>query len=76
MACISHGIKVPETIALAGYGDNKLSSMLPVPMTTIKIKAEEIGEVAAQLVVDRLNDLEDRQKIHDIGYVLIVREST
>jgi LacI family transcriptional regulator, gluconate utilization system Gnt-I transcriptional repressor len=76
MACMSHGIKIPETVAIAGYGDNKLSSMLPVPMTTIKIKAKEIGEVTARLVVDRLNGLEDRQKIHDIGYELIIREST
>jgi LacI family transcriptional regulator, gluconate utilization system Gnt-I transcriptional repressor len=63
-------------LPLPGIEGNKLSLMLPVPMTTIKIKAEEIGEVAARLVVDRLNGLEDRKKIHDIGYELIIREST
>lgn len=76
MACMSNSIKIPETIGIAGFGDNKISSMLPVPMTTIKIKAQEIGEVTARLVVDRLNGLEDRKKIHDIGYELIIREST
>jgi hypothetical protein len=35
-------------------------------MTTIKIKAWEIGEVTACLVADRRNGLEDRKKIPNL----------
>ena len=75
MACLSQGIAIPETVAIAGFGDLSLSALLPVPLTTVRIKSHIIGERAAQLVVDRLAGVELTEKVVDVGYDIVVRQS-
>lgn len=74
--CLSHGIRVPEDIAIAGFGDLSHSALLPVPMTTVQIRGRAIGERAAEIVFDRLQGKEADQSVHDIGYSLMIRKST
>lgn len=75
MACLANGISVPGDVAIAGFGDLSLSAMLPVPLTTIKIPAREIGERAAQLVLERLNGAPVQHRTLDVGFELMIRES-
>ncbi|WP_306118063.1 MULTISPECIES: LacI family DNA-binding transcriptional regulator [unclassified Roseitalea] len=75
MACMAMGVAIPDRVAIAGFGDLKLSALLPVPLTTIRIKAEQIGETAARLVLDRLDGMEPDTRMVDVGYDLIIRES-
>ncbi|HEV7277502.1 MAG TPA: LacI family DNA-binding transcriptional regulator [Devosiaceae bacterium] len=76
LACLSQGISIPETVAIAGFGDLKLSPLLPVPMTTVKIKSEEIGRRAAECVVARLRgEDEEAGRMVDVGYEIMIRES-
>lgn len=75
MACLSQGISIPGTVAIAGFGDLSLSPLLPVPLTTIKVKSHEIGERAAQLVVERLLHGGQQSAIIDVGYQLAARRS-
>ena len=75
MACLTRGIRVPEDVAIAGFGDLSISRLMPVPMTTIRIRAQEIGQRAAELVVQRLNKDCDRASIEDVGFELMIRES-
>ncbi len=74
--CLSNGIDVPKDVAIAGFGDLSLSSLLPVPMTTVRIRGRIIGERAAELVFARLRGGEADQAVHDIGYSLQIRKST
>lgn len=74
MACLSEGISVPDTVAIAGFGDLSLSALLPVPLTTVRVKSREIGEQAARLVVKRLNGAET-ESVVDVGYDIVVRQS-
>lgn len=75
MACLSQGIAIPDTIAIAGFGDLNLSALLPVPLTTVKVPAKEIGDKAARLVVGRLKGDAVEGKEFDVGYEIMVRES-
>jgi len=75
MACLACGLKMPEDIAVAGFGDLKLSALLPVPLTTIHVPSEEIGIRAARLVIDRLGEAEIQTAAHDVGYEIKVRQS-
>lgn len=75
MACLSQGISIPGKVAIAGFGDLSLSPLLPVPLTTIKIKSSEIGERAAKLVVQRLEGGEQENCVIDVGYELVARQS-
>ena len=74
--CMSHGVRVPEDIAIAGFGDLSISSLLPVPMTTVRIRGRMIGERAAEQVFARLAGDESNPAVHDIGYSLQIRKST
>ena len=75
MACLANGITIPDTVAIAGFGDLSLSSLLPVPLTTVRVKSHEIGERAAHLVIDRLRGAELESRIVDVGYEIVVRRS-
>ncbi|KUF08682.1 LacI family DNA-binding transcriptional regulator [Pseudoponticoccus marisrubri] len=74
--CMSNGVRVPQDVAIAGFGDLSLSALLPVPMTTVQIKGRAIGETSARLVMDRLEGGAEGAPTHDIGYHLQIREST
>ncbi|MCR9136984.1 MAG: LacI family DNA-binding transcriptional regulator [Alphaproteobacteria bacterium] len=74
-ACLSEGIRIPADVAIAGFGDLSASALLPVPMTTIKIRATEIGECAARMVMQRLQDEPIDERAADIGYELKIRKS-
>lgn len=74
--CLSHGVSVPDEVAIAGFGDLSLSALLPVPMTTVQIKGRAIGEVSASLVLSRLEGVTDASATRDIGYHLQIRKST
>ncbi|UWQ19817.1 LacI family DNA-binding transcriptional regulator [Jannaschia sp. M317] len=74
--CLSNGVRVPQDVAIAGFGDLSLSSLLPVTMTTVNIPGRTIGERAAELVFDRLQGSEAEREVHDIGYSLKIRNST
>lgn len=74
--CLSNGVRVPDDVAIAGFGDLSLSALLPVPMTTVQIRGRAIGERSASLVLDRLEGRAESAATHDIGYHLQIREST
>lgn len=75
MACLSSGIRIPEEVAIAGFGDLSLSALLPVPMTTVRIRAQDMGERAANLVLGRLEGKTCSKSGQDIGYDLKIRKS-
>lgn len=52
--CQRRGIKVPDQIALAGFGAYDISEICVPAMTTIDPKPMEIGEGAADLVLELL----------------------
>ena len=74
--CMSHGVRVPEDVAIAGFGDLSISYLLPVPMTTVRIRGHAIGTHSAKLAHTRLSGGSMNQTVHDIGYSLQIREST
>ncbi len=54
MVCLASGIDIPGEIAIAGFGGFEVASALPIPLTTIRSPRYEMGEMSAQLVLDRL----------------------
>jgi len=52
--CLSNAVRVPEDIAIAGFGDLSHSALLPVPMTTVQIRGRAIGERTAEIICKRL----------------------
>lgn len=47
---LEHGIRVPEELAVTGFGDNPYLEMLPVPLTTFAVPVEEMCAKTIELL--------------------------
>lgn len=56
------GLSVPDDVALVGYNDIPVAAQLPVPLTTVRSPAHDIGAVA----LDRLLDLVDGRDVESV----------
>jgi LacI family gluconate utilization system Gnt-I transcriptional repressor len=73
--CVRRGIAVPETIAIAGYDDLEIAAELVPALTTVRMPRYEIGQVAARLMDACLDGRQPAERVHDLGYTLIERDS-
>ena len=73
-----HGLKIPADIALAGFSNTNMTSLLDPPLTTVEQPSYEIGKTAAQLLMEQINSNDEKfvPKFKVIKTHLIVRGST
>lgn len=69
------GIDVPETLAIAGFGDFELARHLNPPLTTVSVDIDAIGDQAAELLLKRLRGEKTDQTTVDVGYRIVRRGS-
>jgi LacI family gluconate utilization system Gnt-I transcriptional repressor len=69
------GIRVPDDIAVIGFGDLEFAADLTPSLTTIKIDGAVMGKHAARFLMQRARGQRIEQPLVDIGFSLIVRES-
>jgi LacI family gluconate utilization system Gnt-I transcriptional repressor len=75
MECRRRGLRVPQDIAIAGFADLELAAELEPALTTVKVHATRIGEVAADMLVARLRgETLDSTRV-DLGFEVMVRAS-
>ena len=74
---LAHGGRVPEDIVVVGYDDIPFAACSQVPLTTVKIPVWQIGELAAEVLFDRLDGRrpEKRQRVL-LSPELVVRASS
>jgi LacI family transcriptional regulator len=48
------GLRVPRDLSIAGFDDLDWASQLPPGLTTMALPAREVGQLAADYLVDRL----------------------
>lgn len=53
------GYKIPDNISIVGFDDIYLSRFLKPPLTTVKQPIYEIGKIAAEILLDRINNPEE-----------------
>lgn len=69
------GIAVPAQLAVMGFGDLAFAKDLAPSLSTVRIDGTLIGQMAAKLIVDRLHEQSVTERIHDIGFSIITRNS-
>lgn len=52
---LERGLRVPEDIAVVGYDDIPYAAYAQVPLTTVAIPMRRMGELAAEILFDRLD---------------------
>lgn len=70
------GVKVPEQLAVVGFGDLEFAADLQPALTTVRIDGMAIGRQAAQFIVDRAEGREVGARVVDVGFSIVSRGST
>lgn len=73
----ARGRRVPEDIAVMGFGDLEFAADLHPRLTSVRIDGAGIGSLAAELILRRIEGLAGRgaERI-DVGFEIVEREST
>lgn len=76
LECQRRGIAVPDRLAIAGLGDLEIARELTPALTTVRIPAYEIGRRAGEIVVARLGGEPAGERVIDLGFSVLARESS
>jgi LacI family gluconate utilization system Gnt-I transcriptional repressor len=83
LACQALGLSVPGDLAITGFGDYEIAAELKPALTTIHVPSVQIGEEAANIILQRLNTARSgateaglKARKVELPYQLMVRGST
>ena len=69
------GIAVPGRLAVVGFGDIDFAQTVSPSLTTVRIDGTRMGQTAAQLIADRAEGKAVFERVVDIGFSIVERES-
>lgn len=72
----ARGLSVPGRVSIMGFGDVPfLADMVPA-LSTVRINGVEIGRRAARFLIDRAEGREVEQRVVDVGFSIVERDTT
>lgn len=69
------GIAIPGDISLAGFDDNAIARTVRPRLSSVRQPLEEMGEVACQILVDRLRHMARGFQHKQVPFEIMARES-
>ncbi len=75
LECPQRNVPVPDRIAIAGFGDQEITTRIVPSLTTVRVPREEIGHRAGAMLLDRLHGRPVQPKSVDVGFQIIERSS-
>ncbi|MDY4480104.1 MAG: gluconate operon transcriptional repressor GntR [[Pasteurella] aerogenes] len=73
--CQRLGIRIPQEMAIAGFHGHDVGQSMTPQLATVVTPRLEIGQRAAQELLDRLNDLPQTSSLINLGYQIHLGES-
>lgn len=70
------GIVVPERMAIAGFGGSEITGAINPPLTTIRFPRRDMGRLAAQTLIERIEGRAAPGVRIDVGFELLARGTT
>jgi LacI family gluconate utilization system Gnt-I transcriptional repressor len=71
----ARGIAVPARLAVVGFGDLTFAADLHPALTTVRIDGTSIGRHAARFILDRVEGREPAERVIDVGFQIVERDS-
>lgn len=71
----SRGISIPDELALVGFGDQPYAAHTHPALTTIRFDRARIGRTAAEAMLARINGQNVEQRVVDVGFSIVERET-
>ena len=69
------GLAVPKDVAVVGFGDFPISQFAATPLTTMRVRFREIGELACGMLLDLVDGSGDPTRRIELECELVVRRS-
>jgi LacI family gluconate utilization system Gnt-I transcriptional repressor len=74
--CHRRGWKIPQDIAIAGYGDTELAAQLFPRLTTVRVPRYQMGRKSIEVLSRQIAGEAGLPKIVPIPFVIVERETT
>lgn len=76
--CIERGLRLPEDVAVVGFSDIDILQKLNIPLTSVNIPQQRMGETAGRILLDLIDNPEHRKTppVVTMPVSLVVRQST
>lgn len=69
------GIAIPDDIGVMGFGDLAFSACTAPPLSTVYLDREKVGSQAAEKLLKRIRGEEMVDKVLDVGFAMVTRET-
>jgi len=76
LKCLEKGIRIPEDLAVAGFGDLEVARHLVPGLTTVRIRSYEMGQSAAAILLGAIRGEPIAKRVIDTGFEIVARGST
>jgi LacI family gluconate utilization system Gnt-I transcriptional repressor len=73
--CMRRGISVPRELAIMGFADLPIANSIEPRLTSMQVRAGEMGLRAGQMLMAHLEGEGARQRVVDLGFAVVERES-
>lgn len=70
------GLRIPEDIAVIGYDNISISDYLPISLSTIDTHSYRIGQMAAEMLIEKIEHPDSPLRQVILKPELVIREST
>jgi len=74
--CQRRGIPVPHDMGICGFNDLEMMAAAYPSVTSVRTHRYEMGEKAMQMLADALNGQEPSEPVVDLGFDIVVRQSS
>lgn len=71
----ARNLRVPEDLAVIGFGDQEFARHLDPPLTSVRIDLDRLGAVAAEIILDRIDGRPVASPVTDLSFEIVDRGS-